>query len=106
MKEILQAFREVFPGSRVYLAGKEPNIQPTGVRLGCNYAGHLQTVTSEVCLWHIEEGDPICLNECENLWVQRNLNHALNAALKRRKGSTPLAASSPSVDGVSRGLWG
>jgi len=71
MKETVQMFLDVFPGSQIL--GQANPQRGKLVSLGCTYKNEFRGVNSEVCKWHLSEKDPFCLGECENLWVAKNL---------------------------------
>ena len=106
-KEMLQAFREVFPDSVVLanndvpLPVEEDGRQP----LYCNYHGQLRVVDDPVCQYHLESFDPWCHERCETEWTIKRLRPALSAAYQQQKGSMTRRGESPTVDGVSKSLW-
>jgi hypothetical protein len=85
MKEMLQAFRDVFPGSQV-VGEVEPQWGRI-VSLGCSYKGELRVVNSEICKWHLAGGDEYCVSLCDNEWVAKRLKKGVQVKARKPKAA-------------------
>ena len=74
MKEPLQIFRHVFPGSKVY-ATEQITVEPyTPILRNCK--GEKRRVHPEVCNWHRQ--DPWCLHHCGEDLPPKQIQGATN----------------------------
>lgn len=105
-REMLQVFREVFPGSLVLAKDDVPLPEEAGQPLYCKYHGQLRVVDDPVCQHHLESFDQWCWERCETEWTIKRLKPALSAVYQQRKDSIPKKAPSRSVSGAFRSLWG
>ena len=89
-KQTLQAFRDLFPGSKVLGPNDDAQFTEKAYRqpLYCNYHGRLRPVGEDVCQYHLETFDPWCWERCETEWTIKRLRPALSASYKHHKDST------------------
>ena len=104
-KEMLQTFREVFPGSMVLSRDGVPLQVEVRQPIYCNYQGQPRIVDTPVCQHHLETFDPWCWTRCETEWTIKRLRAVLTASYQRHKCSISLNQESCSANGASRNLW-